>query len=70
MQHVGMAQTPAWLFAEEIASGAVSRVLPEYEHRKSIYVLRPNGRRSAARIRLFTEFLTATIASEEHLKMP
>jgi LysR family transcriptional regulator for bpeEF and oprC len=69
MQHVGMAQTPFWLFAEEIASGTVCRVLPEYEHRKSIYVLRPNGRRPTARIRLFTEFLTSIIASEERLKI-
>ncbi len=70
MQHVGMAQTPVWLFAEEIASGAVRRVLPEYEHRKSIYVLRPNGRRPTARIRLFTDFLNSSLGSEEHLKMP
>jgi DNA-binding transcriptional LysR family regulator len=69
MQHVGMAQTPVWLFAEEIASGTVRRVLPEHEHRKSIYVLRPNGRRPTARIRLFTEFLISTIASEEGLKI-
>jgi len=69
MHHVGMAQAPVWLFAEEIASGAVRRVFPEYEHRKSIYVLRPNGRRPVARIRLFTEFLASSCASEEHLKM-
>jgi DNA-binding transcriptional LysR family regulator len=69
MQGVGMARVPAWLFAEEIASGTVRRILSEYEDRRPIYVLTPSCRRPAARIRLFTELLTASVASEELLKM-
>jgi DNA-binding transcriptional LysR family regulator len=30
LNHLGIANGPAWLFAEEIASGAVRRLLPEY----------------------------------------
>jgi DNA-binding transcriptional LysR family regulator len=62
LNHLGIANGPAWLFAEEIASGAVRRLLPEYERRKSIFALRAGGRRLAAKTTVFIDFLVEIFA--------
>jgi DNA-binding transcriptional LysR family regulator len=56
LNHLGIANGPAWLFAKEIASGAVRRLLPEYERRKSIFALGAGGRRLAAKTSVFIDF--------------
>jgi LysR family transcriptional regulator for bpeEF and oprC len=62
LAHLGVAQAPAWLFAREIADGSVVRLLKEYEQPKPIYVVRPGGRRPAAKVKVFIEFLENTLA--------
>jgi DNA-binding transcriptional LysR family regulator len=62
LNHLGIANGPAWLFAEEISSGAVRRLLPEYERRKSIHALRAGGRRLAAKTTVFIDFLVEIFA--------
>jgi DNA-binding transcriptional LysR family regulator len=62
LNHFGIANGPAWLFAEEISSGVVRRLLPEYERRKSIFALRAGSRRLAAKTTAFIDFLVEIFA--------
>jgi DNA-binding transcriptional LysR family regulator len=62
LNHLGIAHGPAWLFAKEIASGAVRRLLPEYERPKSIFALRVGSRRVAAKTSAFIDFLVEIFA--------
>ena len=57
LSHLGIANAPAWLFAKEIASGSVSRLLRGYEQPKAIFVLRPGGRRLATKVRVFIDYM-------------
>jgi DNA-binding transcriptional LysR family regulator len=62
LNHLGIANGPAWLFAKEIEFGAVRRLFPEYERRKSIFALRAGGRRLAAKTTVFIDFLVEIFA--------
>ena len=65
---LGLAHAPGWLFAREIASGAVRAVLRAYEPAPlSISVVHPSGRRLATKVRVFIEFLTRSFAKEPSL---
>jgi DNA-binding transcriptional LysR family regulator len=59
-----MANAPAWQFSKEIASGEVRRVLRPYEQPRSIFALRPGGRRLAAKVRCLLAFLETTLARD------
>jgi DNA-binding transcriptional LysR family regulator len=61
---LGIANAPAWQFAKEIASGAVRRILTEYDQPRSIFALRPGGRRLAIKVRSLIEFLETTLAKD------
>jgi LysR family transcriptional regulator for bpeEF and oprC len=62
---LGVAHTPGWLFAHEIAAGAVHRILREYEpDRLPISAVHPGGRRLATKVRVFINFM-AEIFSED-----
>jgi DNA-binding transcriptional LysR family regulator len=50
LAHLGIANAPAWQFSKEIASGEVRRVLRPYELPRSIFALRPGGRRLATKV--------------------
>lgn len=64
LAHLGMANAPAWQFSKEIASGEVRRVLRPYEQPRSIFALRPGGRRLATKVRCLLEFLETTLARD------
>ncbi|MEH2474149.1 DNA-binding transcriptional LysR family regulator [Nitrobacteraceae bacterium AZCC 2161] len=64
LAHLGIANAPAWQFAKEIASGAVRRILVEYDQPRSIFALRPGGRRLATKVRCLIEFLETTLAKD------
>lgn len=59
-----LANAPAWLFAKEIAPGSLRRLLPVYEQPKSIFALRPGGRRLTTKVRVLIEFLEATFTED------
>jgi DNA-binding transcriptional LysR family regulator len=66
--NLGLAHAPGWLFARELASGAVRLVLREYEPAPlSISVVRPAGRRLPAKGRVFIDFLREIFAAEPSL---
>jgi LysR family transcriptional regulator, regulator for bpeEF and oprC len=67
---LGLAHTPGWLFASEIALGAVQPVLTAFEPaRLSISAVRPGGRFLASKVRVFIDFLAEIFAEEPSLAL-
>src|ERR1700742_2848947 len=62
LEHLGIAQAPAWLFAAELREGTVLRLLTEYERRLPILAVRPASRRISVKVRVFIEHLEKTFA--------
>ncbi len=67
---LGIAHTPGWLFASEIASGAVRRILRLYEPADlQISAVRPGWRRLATKVRVLIDFLAEILAKDPHLTL-
>jgi LysR family transcriptional regulator for bpeEF and oprC len=62
LEHLGIAQAPAWLFAAELREGTVLRLLTGYERTVPILAVRPGSRRAPAKVRVFVEHLEKTFA--------
>jgi len=62
LEHLGIAQAPAWLFAAELREGTVVRLLTPFERTVSILAVRPASRRMSAKVRVFIEHLEKTFA--------
>jgi len=60
LEHLGIAQAPAWLFAAELREGTVVRLLNSYERTIPILAVRPASRRLSAKVRIFIEHLERT----------
>jgi DNA-binding transcriptional LysR family regulator len=64
LSHLGIANAPAWLFAKELAYGEVRPVLGKFAQPKPIFALRPGGRRLAAKVQVFMDFMEEILARE------
>ena len=62
LEHLGIAQAPAWLFAAELREGTVLRLLTPHERMVVISAVRPASRRASARVRVLMEHLEASFA--------
>jgi len=62
LEHLGIAQAPAWLFAAELREGTVIRLLTPFERRGPILAVRAASRRLSAKVRIFMEHLEKTFA--------
>jgi DNA-binding transcriptional LysR family regulator len=62
LEHLGIAQAPAWLFAAELREGTVVRLLTPFERAVPILAVRPASRRMPAKVRIFIEHLEKTFA--------
>ena len=62
LEHLGIAQAPAWLFAAELREGTVIRLLTAFERTVPILALRPASRRLSTKVRIFIEHLEKTFA--------
>jgi LysR family transcriptional regulator for bpeEF and oprC len=62
LEHLGIAQAPAWLFAAELREGTVLRLLVPFERTVPIFAVRPSSRRMSAKVRIFIEHLEKTFA--------
>ena len=70
LANLGLAHTPGWLFAAELAAGAVCRVLRDYEPGMlPISAVHPGGRFLASKVRVFIDFLAAIFAEEPTLAL-
>jgi LysR family transcriptional regulator for bpeEF and oprC len=68
---LGLAHTPRWLFAPEIASGDVRVVLRDYEPSPlSISAVHPAGRRLSTKVRVLIDYLAEVLAQEPSLIDP
>jgi DNA-binding transcriptional LysR family regulator len=67
---LGLAHTPGWLFAAEIAAGAVRLVLRDHEPALlPISAVHPGGRFLASKVRVFIDFLAEIFAAEPTLAL-
>lgn len=62
LEHLGIAQAPAWLFAAELREGTVIRLLTPFERTVPIFAVRPASRRMSTKVRIFIEHLEKTFA--------
>jgi len=62
LEHLGMAQAPAWLFAAELREGTVPVWLTPFERTVPIFAVRPASRRLSTKVRVFIEHLEKTFA--------
>jgi DNA-binding transcriptional LysR family regulator len=62
LEHLGIAQAPAWLFAAELREGTAIRLLTPFERTVPVLALRPASRRLSAKVRIFIEHLEKTFA--------
>jgi DNA-binding transcriptional LysR family regulator len=62
LEHLGIAQGPAWLFAAELREGTVIRLLTQFERTVPILAVRPASRRLSTKVRVFIEHLEKTFA--------
>ena len=60
LEHLGIAQAPAWLFAAELREGTVVRLLTPLERTAPILAVRPVRRRMSTKVRIFFEHLEKT----------
>jgi len=67
---LGIAHSAGWLFAADIASGAVTHILTEYTPAPyPINAVCPGGRRVPGKAKVFIEFLAGIFADEPALKL-
>ena len=62
LEHLGIAQAPAWLFYAELREGTVIRLLTSFERTAPILAVRPASRRLSTKVRIFIEHLEKTFA--------
>src|SRR5260370_21384508 len=60
LEHLGIAQAPAWLFAAELREGTVVRLLTSFERTVPILAVRPASRRMSTKVRIFIKRLEKT----------
>lgn len=70
LSDLGIANAPAWLFARELSSGSLSHLFREYAPPKPIFALRPGGRRLAAKVRVFIDFMEEILRRELSTAIP
>src|ERR1700682_4951658 len=62
LEHLGIAQAPAWLFVAELREGTVIRLLTPFERIVPILAVRPASRRMPAKVRIFIEHIEKAFA--------
>jgi DNA-binding transcriptional LysR family regulator len=62
LEHLGIAQAPAWLFYAELREGTVIRLLTAFERTVPILAVRPASHRLSTKVRIFIEHLEKTFA--------
>jgi LysR family transcriptional regulator, regulator for bpeEF and oprC len=67
---IGIAHNASWLYAPELASGALREVLADFApHPLPMHAVCPGGRRIPSRVRVFIDFLAELCAADPHLRV-
>lgn len=61
LAHLGIAHLPAWIVTPELVSGALKIMLSDYQTDVAISAVYPSHREPAAKVRVFIEFLAASL---------
>ncbi|HEX2603508.1 MAG TPA: LysR family transcriptional regulator [Oxalicibacterium sp.] len=65
MAGMGIAYAPTWLFEEEIVSGEVQRLVPDWESPKlPIHLVSPPERRHSSKVRAFADYVSQAMAGQ------
>ena len=68
LAHLGLAHGPSWIFAPDIAAGAVRVVLRDYQPAPlALSAVHHAGRRLPTRVRVFIDFIANVLAQDQHL---
>ncbi|HEX7814042.1 LysR family transcriptional regulator [Dyella sp.] len=59
---MGICYTPSWLFDDELASGEVVRLLPDWSVLSPVHLVTPQERRHSAKVRAFGDHVAASLA--------
>jgi DNA-binding transcriptional LysR family regulator len=62
LEHLGIAQAPAWLFTAELREGTVLRLMTDYERSVPISAVRPACRRAPTSVRALMDHLEKSFA--------
>jgi DNA-binding transcriptional LysR family regulator len=66
LARMGIGYSPTWLFDEELESGEVQRLLPEWEAPGiPIHLLSPRERRHSAKVQAFSEYVAKAMPKDE-----
>ena len=60
LEHLAIAQAPAWLFAAELREGTVIRLLTAFERTVQILAVPPASPQMSTKVRIFIEHLEKT----------
>jgi DNA-binding transcriptional LysR family regulator len=67
---MGLTAASDWMFAEEIASGAVRRVLPEWSLPPiDLWAVFPAGRMASAKARQFASFVETVMTDDRPARL-
>lgn len=62
---MGISYAPTWMFQDELKSGVVQVLLPDWSaHPLPVHLVSPPQRRNAAKVRAFAEYLTRALVEE------
>nr|BFD40465.1 LysR family transcriptional regulator [Pseudomonas sp. FFPRI_1] len=63
LAHLGLTVTSQWMFAPELASGAIKAVLPQWQlPPQHLWAVFPSGRMTSAKARAFVEYVQPLLA--------
>jgi DNA-binding transcriptional LysR family regulator len=64
---LGISNAPTWLFDEELANGAVQRLLPDWEATEiPIHLVSPRERRHSAKVKAFADYVAKAMVLETY----
>jgi DNA-binding transcriptional LysR family regulator len=62
---MGISFSPGWLFDEELASGEVRRLLPDWEAAViPVHLVSPRERRHSAKVRAFADYVSKALSGD------
>jgi DNA-binding transcriptional LysR family regulator len=68
---MGIGYSPTWLFDEELASGEVQHLLPDWEAAAiPIHLVSPRERRHSAKVNAFAEYVAQAMGGGQPSRMP
>ena len=66
---LGIALSPVWLFSEDLKTGRVTAILPDYVAQSlPIHAVSPANRRQSARVKAFVDYMSQALEAAPELR--